>query len=439
MEKIGRYQLLRKLGRGGMGSVYKALDPELEQIVAIKILHPFAALVDLLGGARLREIFAFEAATMAGLDHPAVVKILASGEDEQGTPFLVMEFFCNNLGKMIGEDFKVERRSRLIQPDKVLDYGHQLLEGLIFLDRRRVVHRDIKPYNILISDDDTVKICDFGMALVRNGSFTGPEALQVGSPFYAAPEQHQHPKLVDGRADLYSAGVLLYRMLTGELPSMRGFSLSLVNPLFDGAWDDFFARALSLQPASRFRDGEQMLEELQHLRLHWDKRQACEKGGTIASQPPPLAGLRKEPVNVCSNKAPKVFGLNEYFRPEITFSNHFVAAGEGAVRDLATGLVWQKSGSAEAMTWPAGQAYIAALNGGRFGGRDDWRLPTTNELFSLFDETDLKPQPSSEAPRSKWFWSCDIHGKRDVWYVNLEMGYTDWQDMSCRNFIRAVA
>lgn len=422
-----------------MGAVYKALDPERDEIVAIKILHPFEALIDLLGMARLREVFAFEAATMARLKHPGIVKLLATAEDEQGTPFLVMEFFCNNLGKMIGEDFKVDKRSRLIQPDQVLAYGHQLLAGLAFLDHNRVVHRDIKPYNILIADDNTVKICDFGMALVRDTSFSGPDSLQVGSPFYAAPEQQQHPNRVDGRADLYAAGALLYRMLTGELPSMRSFALSRVNPLFDRRWDDFFARALSLRPEGRFDDATRMGAALHHLHLHWERQHYPGRSHSPVTAPTTISELRKEAVNVCSNKAPLLFGLNEFFRPKISVQNRFVEAGAETVRDLATGLTWQRDGSEAPMSWPEGLLYVTELNQRCFGNRTDWRLPTTNELFSLFDENDLVPRPAGLAPRSRWFWSCDLHGKRDFWYVNLEMGYTDWQDGNCRNFIRVVA
>lgn len=248
MEKIGRYHILRKLGRGGMGSVYKAVVPVINKVVAIKVLDPFETLVALLGNERLREIFTFEAVTMAGLHHPGVVDVWDFGEDEQGRPYFVMEFFCNNLGNMTGESFQMEKACRRINPDKVLSYGRQILDGLACLHHNQIIHRDIKPFNILITDEDRAKICDFGMALSKGFSFSEPKKMQIGSPYYAAPEQTSYPDRVDGRADLYSAGVLLYRMLTGELPSMRSFSLSRVNPLYDNAWDDFFSRSLSLHP-----------------------------------------------------------------------------------------------------------------------------------------------------------------------------------------------
>jgi serine/threonine-protein kinase len=181
-DQIGRYQILRQLGRGGMGAVYKALVPVIDKVVAIKILEPFEVMEELLGFDRLKKIFTIEACTMAGLQHPSVVKVWDFDEDEDGRPFFVMEFFCNDLGTMIAESYEVAKNSRRIKPDKALSYGKQLLEGLSFLHHNNIVHRDIKPPNILITDDDMIKICDFGMALVEGVSFCGPDSMQVGSP-----------------------------------------------------------------------------------------------------------------------------------------------------------------------------------------------------------------------------------------------------------------
>lgn len=431
-EKIGRYLILRKVGRGGMGDVFKAFDPDGGRTVAIKILRPFEAMLALFGYDRLKELFVSEAEIMAFLDDPAVVKVLDCGRDDEGNPYFVMEFFCNNLGQMIGESFRMEKRSRLIRPEKTLDYGGQLLAGLAHIHHNRVVHRDIKPFNIMVTDDDQLRICDFGLALVDDVSFAGPEGVQIGSPFYAAPEQQREPEKVDGRADLYSAAVLLYRMLTGELPSMRGFSLSLVNPLFDSAWDEFFARALSLQPASRFQSAAEMLAGLGRLRVNRAKAGGDRQGGDRES-----VILRTEPVNVCGREARKVFGLNELFRPEQPVTNDLVDSGGGTLLDRATGLIWQEVGSARALTLEEAGAYVARLNREGYGGRYTWSLPTVAELLSLLDT----PEPGREnpaKPRQGWLWSSDRHGRQDAWYVNLEMGYVDCQDVSCRNFVRAV-
>ena len=303
MDHIGRYQILRKLGRGGMGFVFKAVVPVIGKVVAVKILHPFEALEDLLGRDKLKEFFTFEATIMTSLNHSIVVDVWDFDFDDQGRPYFVMDFFCNNLGKMIGETFDVLKESRCIMPEKVLDYGRQLLEGLAFIHDHDVVHRDIKPYNIMITDEDKIRICDFGLALAKGISFSGPKLMKIGSPFYTAPEQNRNPAEVDGRADLYATGVLLYRMLTGQLPSMQNFSLSRVNPLFDASWDAFFAKAISLQPESRFQTATEMGEALQVLQLYWQKAAEQKQIKNQRASSPEMKRLRSEPVNVCGKPA----------------------------------------------------------------------------------------------------------------------------------------
>ena len=235
---IGSYPVTGILGHGGMGTVYRARKPETGQVVALKVLNPIEPLREALGMKALREIFAAETATMARLHHQNIAAVLDSGQDDQGRPFYVMEYFCANLGMMIGEHYQVEETCRRVPPDKAVAYGRQILAGLRYMHAAGVIHRDIKPFNMLVSATDTVKICDFGMARrLREKGFTA-RGMRIGSPYYTAPEQLRNPEVVDGRADLYATGVLLYRMLTGELPAMKDFMLSRVNPRYDAAWDD---------------------------------------------------------------------------------------------------------------------------------------------------------------------------------------------------------
>ena len=434
MKQIGRYQIIRKLGKGGMGSVFKGIVPMIDKVVAIKLLDPFEAMLDIIGEKKLKEIFIYEAQTMAALRHPAIVQVWDYDEDAQGRPFIVMEYLCNNLGDMIGENFAVEDSSRIIQPEKVIEYGQQILAGLSYLHHNGIVHRDIKPYNILITDEDTIKICDFGMALVEGIAFNGPSMMQIGSPYYTPPEQSREPNSVDGRADLFSTGVLLYRMLTGKLPGMQAFSLSLVNPLYDRNWDDFFAKALKWNPDERFETADAMQDALTDLRLHYQTQQ--QNNALHTPLPKKRINLRTEPVHSDSN-ATTLFGVNNLFRPTVETVGHLSLKGD-IIHDHTTSLLWQQAGSQYPIAWQEAEIYVAQLNRQHFSGKNDWRLPTINELLSLFATlTDTQTTSGFDLSKNR-IWSCDQYSNHDRWLVNFDMGYAGSQDMNCFNYVRAV-
>ena len=433
---IGRYEVIRRLGKGGMGAVYKALVPVIDKVVAIKRLEPAELMVDLLGEAQLRAIFTAEARTMAAFHQPFLVTALDFDVDDEGRPFFVMEYLCNNLGDMIGETFHLEEASRIIQPAKVLHYGRQILAALAFLHHNRIVHRDIKPQNILVTDEDTIKICDFGMALVDGVAFSGPANMQIGSPYYTPPEQRTNPGAVDGRADLYSAAVLLYRMLTGTIPGMQSFSLSMVNPRYDRGWDEFFVRALQWRADDRFQSAGEMLAMLDRLTLH------PAADDTLCRLPEPgeqVIRLRSEPANVGGRKARTLFETGPLGRPLSPVCNR-LETGADTVLDRATGLVWQGRTSVYPLSWRAAHDHVDQLNAAEADASAPWRLPTVNELLSLLPASDGSPEPgaATAAWPGKWLWSCDRHGRYESWYVNMDMGFAGVQDQTCLNHVRAV-
>jgi serine/threonine-protein kinase len=202
MNSIGRYQLVEKLGQGGMGIVYRAFDTLLQRVVAIKVISE-----SIDAGAERRERFFREARAAGLLSHRNIITIHDLGEHE-GQPYLAMEF-------LEGED--LQRRS--FGPDRMslarkVDLGIEVCEGLQYAHSRGVVHRDIKPANIFITDNGTAKILDFGLARLVSSELTNSN-MMMGTINYMAPEQVRGER-ADHRSDIFSLGVVLYELLSGR-------------------------------------------------------------------------------------------------------------------------------------------------------------------------------------------------------------------------------
>src|SRR3989440_3607313 len=200
----GRYRIMRKLGTGGMANVYLAEDQELGRRVAIKILNDRHA-----GDEQFVERFRREAKNAAGLSHPNIVSIYDRGQAE-GTYYIAMEY-------LEGRTLKELLVTRGPTPLPVaIDYARQILAALGFAHKHGIVHRDIKPHNVVVGPDGRLKVTDFGIA--RSGSSQMTEAGSIiGTAQYLSPEQAQG-KPVHPSSDLYSVGVVLYEMLTGTVP-----------------------------------------------------------------------------------------------------------------------------------------------------------------------------------------------------------------------------
>lgn len=436
-DQIGRYAIAGVLGHGGMGTVYRALVPESERIVALKLLQPAETLRETLGMAALRKLFNAEIRIMSGLSHPNIAEVLDCGEDHD-RPFFTMDYFCANLGLLIGEQDALEESCRRVPLDRAVAYGSQILAGLAHMHAAGVIHRDIKPANMMLSDEGTIKISDFGMGRRLREEPFAAHGVRVGSPYYCAPEQLGDPAAADTRSDLYSTGALLYRLLTGELPTMKGFMLSQVNGLYDPAWDAFFAKALRWQPDRRFQDSNGMRQALLHLEPHPDRSRSCGQilGATINRF------LRSSPLHVTGETAREAFEVDRLWQPRLPPCGRLTGRDVDTLRDETSGLLWQHRASAQPVDRQTALDLVAAMNGRRFAGIDSWRLPTVNELLSLTVASALPRDSGSNvflAPHRDWLWSCDQRSTTTSWYVNIALGYVGWQHNSCRFAVRAVA
>jgi len=258
-----RYRVTRKLGGGGMADVYLAEDQELGRRVAVKILHERYANDD-----QFVERFRREATHAAGLSHPNIVSIFDRGETN-GSYFIVMEY-------VEGRTLKELIRSRGPCPIPVaIAYTRQILSGLRYAHRNGVVHRDIKPHNVIVDPEGVVKVTDFGIARAGASQMTEEGAI-IGTAQYLSPEQARGAP-VDQTSDLYSTGIVLYELLTAEVPfsgdtpveiAMKHLSEvpnppSAIRPEVPDDLDNVVLRALSKEPADRYQSAAAMDADLE--------------------------------------------------------------------------------------------------------------------------------------------------------------------------------
>jgi serine/threonine-protein kinase len=249
-----------------MGVVYQAHDPQIDRLVALKVLRP-----DRVATEEFLQRFMKEAKAIGRLSHPNIVVVYDVGED-QGTAYIAMEFVE---GKPLDEIVKSES----FHSEEIIDLGLQVAEALDYAHRKGIVHRDIKPSNIILQPDGQIKITDFGIARIED-----PEATQqtqageiLGTPAYMSPEQVLGQP-VDGRSDLFSLGVILYELATGRRP-FRGDNITtifrnitaedpqeplLINPALPPELSRIVVRCLAKSPENRFGSGKDLAEALRN-------------------------------------------------------------------------------------------------------------------------------------------------------------------------------
>ena len=288
-QTLGPYQIVEESGRGGMAVVYKAYQPSLDRYVAIKVLPAFFAKTP-----GYLERFQREAKAMARLSHPNIVEVLDYGQQDD-TTYLVMTYVDGgSLSDRLGQP---------LPPDTIVHWMEQIGSGLAYAHERGVVHRDIKPGNILFTRDGRAMLTDFGIAKLREASPLTRTGTGMGTPEYMSPEQGVAAKGVDQRSDIYSLGVVLYQMATGNVPFRADTPFATLhqhlytplpppetrNPDVTPALAAVIKKALAKQPEHRFQSVPELLYALQ---------------AAVAAPGYAPAGVAPEPPTVLDTRTP---------------------------------------------------------------------------------------------------------------------------------------
>jgi serine/threonine protein kinase len=286
-EKLGDFLIQAEIGRGGMGTIYFAMDTMLNREVALKAIHP-----QLADNQQLMDRFKVEAMTQARMNHPNIVTIFSFNKiDDQY--IIVMEYVD---GKSLKELLQTKK---MLTPVEAIDIIIQVAEGLSYAHSHNVIHRDIKPANILLAKDNKVKISDFGIAKVFGAQGLTKTGMMMGTPWYTPPEQIMG-KNIDFRADLYSLGVTFYELLTSRVPfdseTNSEFQIqkahletppprpSIYNPRIGDKLEKVILRALEKKVEKRFQSAREMIAELQNVRCEFSKTVPASLSNNIHTQ-----------------------------------------------------------------------------------------------------------------------------------------------------------
>jgi eukaryotic-like serine/threonine-protein kinase len=337
IKRFGRYEIVAELGRGAMGVVYKARDPQIDRLVAVKTVSLSGQEPDEEKEFRLR--FMHEAKAAGRLHHPGIVGIFDVGENsENHDPYIVLEYIA-------GESLnRILAREKKLPLPTVLQLVEEVAEALDYAHAQGVIHRDIKPGNILVTKGGHAKIADFGIAKLNLAHFTLPGKV-LGTPAYMSPEQLSGEG-VDGRSDLFSLGVILYAIVTGHSP-FQGDSATTVcfkvanrEPVAASALDltlpreldDVISCAMAKNPEERYQRGAELAEDVRQLQRLFQPSSTTTSLRAIAPLATASTGTRtrttRQAVSVTNHAA-------EVVRADKAIRN---AIRKAPVRDLILGV-----------------------------------------------------------------------------------------------------
>lgn len=404
---IGKYRIIERLGRGGMAEVYKGYDENLERFVAIKVMHPFLASEE-----DFIRRFRREAKAMAALNHPNIVKVYDF--DTAGSrSYIVMEYLSQ--GTLKDRQEELARKGQQLSLVEALQIVLQITDALAFAHSRGMIHRDIKPPNIMFNDHGAAILSDFGIAKVASvQSFTQTGAM-IGSPAYMSPEQGLG-KPGDERSDIYSLGVLFYQLVTGRLPYAADTPLAVVlkhvnepvpdpsslNPAIPAGIRSVITTAMAKDPDERYSTAKAMADALREVLRSGDPALANAMPAELLKEqptPPPMSGLTPAQARITDSGTRQILDKTQAVVSERTV----VATGSPTAvgtTPVATPIPAPVSG--RKMPWVAIGVIalvlilvLAVVGGFIIGGQDgDDETPTPTEAIAVAD--DETPTVTSE-------------------------------------------
>jgi len=416
----GRYRLDEEIGSGSMGVVYRAFDLKLEMEVAIKTVPP-----ELAKNKNTVLLLRKEAQTALKITHPNIIR-LYSFEDDGQEAYLVMEY-------VHGETLEnIVREQDKLSEERALLIGLEILKGLEEAHSNKVIHRDLKPGNIIIQTDGRIKILDFGIAkkiketMTRFSSTVGPSS---GTLLYMAPEQLRG-RHESQQTDIYSFGVVMYELLSGNPPFYTGeITYQIINeqpPMLEGVsaeMNTILMKCMAKEPSKRYGSVAELVKGMKMVLVNCGQ----DKKGSVR-----IEELQKLEIEKTTSSSGKHEFIRNEFNPEKNNKKRsqdrdgrFIISekisGEKVVTDTKTNLMWQGL-VAEDKTWREAKDYSESLN---YGGYEDWRLPTIAELETLINKS--RENPASDFPDmpSRRFWSSLSYVyeiNKNAWYANFNSG-----------------